>query len=38
MMSKGITREQANDKVCQALKPGPYHSKRKYFLDNEGHI
>jgi len=37
-MSKGTLREQTNDKFCQGLKPGPYHSKRKYFLDCEGLI
>lgn len=38
MMSKGITREQANDTFCQGLKPGPYHSKLEYFRDDEGPI
>ena len=38
MMSKGVVREQTNDKYCQGLKPGPYHSKREYFRNDEGLI
>ena len=32
MMSKGIMREQTNDKFCQGLKPGPYHGKRTFLI------
>lgn len=35
---EAVLREQACDKFCQGLKPGTYHSKREFFVDDEGLI
>jgi len=38
LIRENVLREQASDKFCQGLKPGTYHGKHEFFLDDEGLI